>query len=80
LNAYPAAYHDYGDPKSATKLNLGGVGIDVLGKISGREIHGQDENKTRRVIEQRSERAVKDWKSEKRREKGRWRRKNGSQS
>jgi hypothetical protein len=32
----------YGDAESATKLHLGRVGVDVLWKISGREIDGQD--------------------------------------
>jgi len=41
----------YGDAKSATKLHLGRVGVDVLRKISGREIDGQDEMKMRLVIE-----------------------------
>jgi hypothetical protein len=29
-----------GDAESATKLHLGRVGVDVLGKISGRKIDG----------------------------------------
>ena len=41
----------YGDAESTTKLHLGRVGADVLGKISGREIDGQDEMKMRLVIE-----------------------------
>ena len=40
-----------GDTESATKLHLGRVGVDVLGKISGREIDGQDEMKMRWVID-----------------------------
>jgi len=41
----------YGDVESATKLHLGRVGVDVLGKISRREIDGQDEMKMKWVIE-----------------------------
>ena len=40
-----------GDAESVTKFHLGRVGVDVLGKISGREIDGQDEMKMRCVIE-----------------------------
>jgi len=41
----------YGDGESATKLHLGRVGVDVLWKISGRKIDGQDEMKMSWVIE-----------------------------
>jgi len=46
-----AAYGGAETARVCNKMNLDRVGVDVLGKISGKEIDGQDEMKMRWVIE-----------------------------